>query len=231
MNSGSKKIILLLFLIVILISFIWYKGLHHHLTLASLQENRGYLENAVATNYPKSVCMYLLVYAGIITLAIPGVPLLTMLGGFLFGFFPGSLYALIGASIGTSLSFLFIRHLLSNVIRGKYAQKLEKFNEKLRSQGVASYLLTMHLVGLIPYFVINALAALADVSFFTFFWTTVVGSVPIIFIYSFAGRQLYLIESISDIFSSSIIGLFLVLIIMGLVVPLFFRKAHRDVEV
>ena len=205
-------------------------GFHRHLTIHSLQENRGYLENAVVANYPKSVFIYLLIYAGIITFAIPGVPILTMLGGFLFGFIPGGLYALIGASIGTSLSFLIMRHIFSNMIRGKYAQKLERFNEKLKTQGVASYLLTMHLIGLIPYFIINTLAALAEVPYFAFLWTTFVGSIPIIFIYSFAGRQLYLIESLYDIFSPSIIILLLVLVIMVLI-PLFFRPSRSDVEV
>jgi uncharacterized membrane protein YdjX (TVP38/TMEM64 family) len=228
MNNGLKKVIVFCIIILILLFLIWHMGFHRHLTIHSLQENRGYLESTVATNYPKSVFIYLLIYAGIITFAIPGVPILTMLGGFLFGFIPGGFYALIGASVGTSLSFLIMRHIFSNVIRGKYAQKLEQFNEKLKIQGVASYLLTMHLVGLIPYFIINSLAALADVPFITFFWTTIVGSLPIIFIYSFAGRQLYFIETFSDIFSPTIIMLLVLLIIMGLV-PLFLRKARHDV--
>ncbi len=225
----QKSLYIIIFFLIIVLFFVWYNGYHKHLSLTFFQENRDYLENAVAAHYGKSVLMYICVYAGIISLAIPGAPLLTMLGGFLFGFIPGGLYALCGAIIGTSISFLIIRHILVNIIRGKYAQKLEQFNEKLKSQGVASYLLTMHLVGLVPYFVINSLAALANVPFFTFFWTTCVGSIPILFIYAFAGRQLYLVESIYDIFSSTIIGLLLVLIIMSML-PLFFRKTSSDVQ-
>jgi len=230
-NNSLKRILVILPIAVLVLLF-WYKGFHQHLTLTSLQENREYLKQLVSMHYFRSVAIYIAICASVITCAIPGIPLLTLLGGFLFGFILGGFYSLIGASIGTSLSFLIIRHVLSNVIRGKYAQKLEKFNEKLRSQGVAYYLLTMHLVGLIPYFVITCLAALTDVPFVTFFWTTALGSIPIIFIYSFAGRQLYLIESMYDIFSPTIIVLLLVLIMVGLL-PLLLRKKQivdHDVE-
>lgn len=226
MNGSLKKAIGMSIVCVVIIAVVWYMGLHKYLTLSSFQEHKVYLEKAVADNYFKSVIMYLLIYIAIIAIALPGVPLLTMLGGFLFGFLPAGVYAAIGATIGTTISFLVIRYLLSNLIRGKYAEKLERFNEKVRSHGVASYLLTMQLMGLIPYFVINALAALADVPFMTFLWTTFFGSLPILFIYSFAGRQLYLINSVQDIFSPSIIGLLLFLVMLGLV-PLLLRFSRR----
>ena len=79
----------------------------------------------------------------------------------------------------------------------------------------------------IPYFFINALAALTNVSTFTFMWTTCVGSIPIIFIYAFAGRQLYLVESVRDIFSPSIIALLLFLIGVSLL-PILFRYVSKD---
>lgn len=226
MNSSLKKAIGLSIVCAVIGAVVWYMGLHKYITLNALHENKVYLENAVADNYVRSVVIYLLVYIAIIAIALPGVPLLTMLGGFLFGFLPAGVYAAIGATVGTTISFLVIRYLLSNLIRGKYAQKLEKFNEKVRSHGVASYLLTMQLMGLIPYFVINALAALADVPFTTFLWTTFFGSLPILFIYSFAGRQLYLINSVQDIFSPTIIGLLIFLVFLGLV-PVFLRFSRR----
>ena len=226
MNGSLKKAIGLSIVCAAIIAVVWYLGLHKYITLNALHENKVYLENAVAENYVRSVLIYLLIYIAIIAIALPGVPLLTMLGGFLFGFLPAGVYAAIGATVGTTISFLVIRYLLSNLIRGKYAQKLEKFNEKVRSHGVASYLLTMQLMGLIPYFVINALAALADVPFTTFLWTTFFGSLPILFIYSFAGRQLYLINSVQDIFSPTIIGLLLFLVLLGLA-PILLRFSRR----
>jgi uncharacterized membrane protein YdjX (TVP38/TMEM64 family) len=226
MNNGFKKAIGLCIFLGAIIALAWYTGFHNYLTLTALQENKAYLEASVAANYPKAVLIYVLIYILIIALAMPGVPLLTMLGGFLFGCIAGGVYASVAATLGTTISFLVIRYLLSNFIRGKYAQRLETFNEKVKAHGVASYLLTMQLMGVIPYFVINALAALADVPFSTFLWTTFFGSLPIIFIYSFAGRQLYLVESVQDIFSPTIIGLLVFLVILGLI-PVFLRFSRR----
>lgn len=227
MNNGTKKALLVGFGLVSIIILIWYLGLYRYFTLTSLQSNRSLLEESVAQNYIKAVAIFMAIYTAVIALAIPGVPPLTMVGGFLFGCIPAGIYATISATLGATVSFLLIRYVLSNVIRGKYAQKLERFNAKIASHGAASYLLTLQLMGLIPYFFINALAALTNVSTFTFMWTTCVGSIPIIFIYAFAGRQLYLVESVRDIFSPSIIALLLFLIGVSLL-PIVFRYVSKD---
>lgn len=226
MNSGAKKALLLGLVVAAAIACMWYMGLYQYFTLSSLQENRIYLEQAVIENYWKAVFVFILVYMAVIAFAIPGVPPLTMIGGFLFGFVPGGIYASISSTAGTTISFLLIRYVLGNVIRGKYAKKLDRFNEKIASHGAASYLLTLQLMGLIPYFVINILAALTNVSLFTFVWTTCVGSLPILFIYAFAGGQLYLVESVKDIFSPSIIALLLFLVALSLM-PLFLKFSRR----
>lgn len=226
MNSGVKKALLASFVAVAVMVVIWYLGLHKYFSLTALQGNRVYLEEAVKTNYIRSVAIFMAVCIAIISLGMPGVPPLTMIGGFLFGFVPSALYVSVAATVGTTVSFLLIKYVLSGLIRGKYAQKLERFNEKIASHGAASYLLTMQLMGVIPYFVINILAALANVSTITFMWTTFVGSLPILFVYAFAGRQLYMVESVSDIFSPSIIAL-LVLLVLVAMMPLFLKFSRR----
>lgn len=226
MNSGMKKALLLCFIVTAVITVAWYFGLHKYFSLTALRENRIYLEEAVKRNYFQSVLIFIAVCIVVISLGMPGVPPLTMIGGFLFGFVLSALCVAVGATIGTAISFLLIKYVLGNVIKGKYAQKLERFNEKIASHGAASYLLTLQFIGVIPYFVINILAALANVSLFTFMWTTFVGSLPILFIYAFAGRQLYMVESVRDIFSPSIIALLVILVLVSMM-PLFLKFSRR----
>jgi len=226
MNSGAKKALVMCIIAAVIVGVAWYFGLHQYFSLTALRENRIYLEESVQRNYLQSVIIFIVVCVAVISLGMPGVPPLTMIGGFLFGVVPSALYVCVGATIGTTISFLFIRYVLGNVIKGKYAQKLERFNEKIASYGAASYLLTLQLMGVIPYFVINILAALANVSTLTFVWTTFVGSLPILFIYAFAGRQLYMVESVKDIFSPSIIALLALLVLVSMM-PLFLKFSRR----
>jgi uncharacterized membrane protein YdjX (TVP38/TMEM64 family) len=230
MNSSVKKSLLVGFVLVSIIVLVWYSGVYNYFTFASLKANRAYFQAAVQQHYWRSVLTFIGIYLAVIALLIPGMPPLTMVSGFLYGLLPGVLYAGIGAAGGATLSFLAIRYMLSNLVRGKYAQKLERFNEKIAVHGAATYLLTMQLIGVIPYFIITTLAALANVSLFTFFWTTFVGSLPMLVIYTFAGRQLNFVESVSDIFSPSIILVLVILVAVSLL-PLLLKFSRRvDLE-
>lgn len=222
MKNGFKRALFIGIVVLASIFLLRYLGVGKYLTLEQLQANKAYLQEVVAYYYLKSVLIYIVVYTFVIAMAIPAFPPLTIIGGFLFGLVPGALYAAIGATIGSSISFLVMRYIMANTIRRKYGDKLQKFNERIKSHGVASYLLTLQLLSVIPYFIINALAALADVPFITFFWTTLVGSLPLLFLYSFAGRELYVVESMGDIFSLPVILLFILLILLALL-PMFLR--------
>lgn len=230
MKNGFKRALIAGSVILVTILLLRYFGVSKYLSLNQLQAHKVYLQEVVAYHYIKSVLVYIAVFVCVIALAIPAFAPLTIIGGFLFGFVPGSLYAAIGATVGSTISFLFMRYVMSNTIRQKYGHKLDTFNERIKSHGVASYLLTLQLLTIIPYFLINALAALADVPFVTFVWTTFVGLLPLLFVYVFAGRELYVVESVGDIFSPSVIVLFVLLIILALL-PMFLRWIRKLPEV
>ena len=162
----------------------------------------------------------------LIAATLPVVGPLTMLAIYLFGFMPGFIVALFGAACGSTLSFLIIRYALGSLIRKRYKVRLERFNEKIKVYG-HSYLLTLQILSVIPYVVINTLAALTDVSVFTSFWTTLVGSMPLIFMYALAGRQLGTLNSVYDIFSPQI---FLILGLLALIalLPIIVRRFKKD---
>ena len=178
--------------------------------------------------YFPAVLIYIGSYALIIALAIPAVAPLTVLGGFLFNALPGLLYALIGATLGSIIYFLFIRYVVSNLVRQRYRARLDKFNEQIKAYGY-SYLLTMQLLTVIPFFVINTLAGLADVPLFTFIWTTVLGSLPLLFIYSLAGRQLGEIEAVRDILKPHMVALLIILALLALL-PMVIKRLRQSNE-
>lgn len=205
---------------------LYYSGIADHVTLESIQSKSIALKHAVDEHYLQAFALYILVYMALIAATLPVVGPLTMLSVYLFGFIPGFIAALIGATCGSTLSFLIIRYAVGSLIRNRYKVRLAKFNEKIKAYG-QSYLLTLQLLSVIPYVVINTLAALTEVSLFTSFWTTLMGSAPLIFLYALAGRQLGTLSSVNDIFSPQI---FLILMVLALValLPMIVRRFKKD---
>jgi uncharacterized membrane protein YdjX (TVP38/TMEM64 family) len=80
----------------------------------------------------------------------------------------------------------------------------------------------------IPYFIITTLAALAEVPLFTFAWTALIGSAPLLAVYSYAGRHLGSIESIKDVVSPGIMAILVMLGLLALlpIIIKWFYKKH-----
>ena len=109
-----------------------------------------------------------------------------------------------------------------------YGNRIVTFKKQMDVHGV-NYILMLHFVTVVPYFVINTLAALSDISLVTFVWATIVGSIPIISVYAFAGRQLSYIQSVGDIFSPPIILAFVLLIVLACM-PIILKRL-KNIEV
>lgn len=186
-----------------------------YFALDHLQAQSASLLNAVQDHYFFSVIVYLVVYAGLIACALPVVAPMTILGGYLFGIVHGVIYAAIGASAGATIYFLLVRYVFARTVQEGFAPQLSAFHEKMNRYG-ASYLISLQLLTIIPYFVINTLAALADVPLVTFIWTTVLGGFPLHVIYAVAGQELGTLTSIRDILKPSIIVLLLMMACMAL---------------
>ena len=109
-----------------------------------------------------------------------------------------------------------------NVLQKKYQQQLRSFNSNLAKNG-ALYLLSLRFIPLFPFFLINILAGLTNLSLYTFIWTTSLGIIPGTLIYTFAGKQLTLLSSPQDMISGKFI--IALLLLTGLtLLPLLFKK-------
>ncbi len=228
MKEAYKKPIVIGVLFLTLFFLLRYTSFDDYLTFEQLKANRQQLRLVVDQNYWLAVAIYCTVFVLTIGCAIPAIAPLALVGGFLFGAFFGTLYALASALLGVLISFMLIRYLLASTIRGKYQERLTRFKEKISQYG-ALYLITLQFLTVVPYFVINTLAALADVPLATVMWTTAVGSIPSLFVYALVVRQLCKIESIYDIFSFEIILVFILLIVLALM-PLFIRTIRERME-
>ena len=212
----------------IIIGILWYYNFYQLFSLSALKSKDHFLHRMLNYNYYGTVIAYILLFIVMIGLSIPGSAALTLLGGYLFGVFYSIIYSFTGSLLGSLTAFLIFRYGIANTMYERYAARIEIFKTQMNRYGV-SYLLMLHFLVVVPYLVINALAALSGISVWTFIWTTTVGGLPIICVYSFAGKQLSYINEISDIFSPTVILAFLMLIGLALI-PIIIKKYRKVPE-
>jgi len=220
MSTSNKKKIILGFLILGLILIIHYTGMYKKFTFECFKQNREYLLNFVDRHYLTSVLGYIILYILTVVSSFPLAGLLTVVGGFLFGVILGTIYTNIGGVIGAILAFLMFRYFFGETLQEKYGEKLEHFNKNIDEYG-AVYLLILHVMSVIPFFIINILASLTKIPLKTFIWTTSLGIIPGSIVYAYAGKQLCQINSMREIFSIKVLISFALLGCLGLISLLF----------
>ncbi len=163
-------------------------GLTDYLSLTWLQEHLQELHAYINTHYVLAVGVFLASYVAASALSIPGSTLFITASGLLFGMI-GAVYSLFGAALGAMILFYTSRYIVGDWVQRKYEHKLAKFNEAFEQRGIY-YLLGVRLLALLPFCMINALSGITLVKAETFLWTTVIGIMPYIALYTFTGMQL-----------------------------------------
>jgi len=227
MTQRHKQGIFIVLFIISLIVLLRFLSITDYFSFDYLKEYSHHFKLFIAECYWNSVVVYIGSYAFLIAAGFPSVAPLTLFGGFLYGIFPGAVYAVIAGTLGSLITFIIIRYVFGSFLQKRYQERLVKFNKQIHEHG-ANYLLMLHFLSVVPYFVINSLAALTTISLCAFLWTTIIGSTPLALIYSFAGLKLSTVESIRDIFSPSIIILLFLLIFLALL-PIFIKRYRRMV--
>jgi pyruvate/2-oxoglutarate dehydrogenase complex dihydrolipoamide dehydrogenase (E3) component/membrane protein DedA with SNARE-associated domain len=149
-------------------------------------------------------------------------------GGALFGLVAGSVVVSFASSIGATLAFLVSRFILRESVQSKFGERLSTINHGIEKDG-AFYLLTLRLVPVFPFFVINLVLGLTPIRTLVFYLVSQVGMLPGTIVYVNAGTQLAKIESLRDILSPALIFSFILLGIFPLIAKalLAFVKKRR----
>lgn len=200
----------------------FYFDLKQYLALEALKANRDSLLAFAEANYAKAVALYIAVYILQTALSLPGGAVLTLAGGFLFGSLLGTLYVNLGATTGATLAFLAARYLLRDWVERKFGHRLGAFQEGF-AKNAFSYLMTLRLIPLFPFFLVNLLSGLTRVSLRTYVLATALGIIPGSFVYAYAGRQLGTINSLGEIASPRVLLAFTLLGLLALG-PILYRK-------
>jgi len=210
-----KKLLLLLIIVALFISAFVF-DLTQYLSLDVLKEKQQQL-NQLFIDYPFQVfAIYFVVYVAATALSLPGATILTLGSGAIFGLGWGLLLASFASSFGAFLAFLSARFILHDWVQEKFGERLTAINRGMERDG-AFYLLSLRLVPLFPFFVINLVMGLTKIKVWTFYWVSQLGMLLGTAVYVNAGTQLAQISSLGDVVSADLIGAFVLLGIFPLI--------------
>ena len=164
-------------------------GLPGSLTLETLRENRQDIVSFVSENYVLSALGFIAIYILVVALSLPSAALLTLSGGFLFGAAAGTMFTLVGATVGATLLFIFARTLMGDNAMSHFGKTGAKLACAIRANAW-SYLFVLRLLPLFPFFLVNVIPAFAGVRLSTFMITTFFGIIPATTIFSLSGAGL-----------------------------------------
>ncbi len=220
-SSPVGKIVVVA-LFALAVGAFFFFDLKQFLSLEALKANQDSLLAYTETHYITAVMVFILLYCIQTAFSLPGAAIFTLAGGFLFGSFVGTLYVNIAATAGATLAFLAARYLLRDWVERKFGNRLGPIQDGF-AKNAFSYLMTLRLIPLFPFFLANMVSGLTRVSLGTYVAATALGIIPGSFVFANAGRQLGTINSLGEIASPRVLGAFALLGLLALV-PIVYRK-------
>lgn len=198
----NTKVILGVVLVAIIVTLATQFG--QYLTLENAKEQQAALRSIIDANFVTAAAIYFFAYVGITAFSVPGAAVVTLLGAALFGFWTSLVLVSFASSIGATLAFLSSRFLLRDWVQGKFGDKLGTINKGIEKDG-ALYLLSLRLIPVFPFFLINLLMGLTPLSIGRFYLFSQIGMLPGTAVYLNAGTQLAQIDSLGGIVSPSVL--------------------------
>jgi len=160
--------------------------------------------------------------------------LIALLGGFIFGKWIGTIVVVLGLSIGATFLYLFGNFFLKDLIREKFLNKFKNLEVKFKKSEFI-YLLIYRSIGGIPWQLSCLLPTIFNVKKSNFFFATLIGIIPQVFLTVSIGSGLEKIidqnleaPSFLDIITSSeiyipVISFFILIIITISIRKIFYK--------
>ena len=183
-KSKKVKIILGLFYLLVVSSFLYFflsKFTIEELTSYEfIKNNRNYFFGLREANLFLLSSIFLLSTIAWVVMAGFGLPV-ALLAGFILGKWLGISILIVGMTIGATILYMFGNFFFKEVIKEKFLNKFKNLEIKFRKSEFI-YLLVYRLIGGIPFALSNVLPCIFNVRISNFFWATLIGLTPQLFL-------------------------------------------------
>ena len=164
-------------------------GLHQYLSLATLAEHRDGLRAWVAGNLALALAAYMLLYVAVVALSIPGAGVMSLAGGFLFGWALSAPATIVAAVVGAAIVFEIVKTSFGAALAEKSGPFVQKLSKGF-AENAFSLLLFLRLTPVFPFWAVNAVAGLSRMPLNTFIAATALGIIPASFAFALIGSGL-----------------------------------------
>ena len=178
-----------LLLVAAVIAAVFATGFSDHFTLHELKARHRALYALVQAHPFLGVAAYVALYAVMVGLSLPVALVMTLTGGFLFGPWIGGAAAAVGATLGACVIFLICRTAVGDSLRERGGAKLAKIEDGVRKDAFL-YVLSLRLLPVVPFWLVNLGAGLVRIRLRTFFLATLIGILPLSLVYAGLGSGL-----------------------------------------
>lgn len=188
-RTGALRRYLPLIVLISVAALVISQGWHNYLTLEQIAANREALRAFVNDNWIGALAIYTGLYVTVIALSLPGGALLTITGGFLFGWLVGGLATVVAATAGATLVFLIAKTSFGETLAERAGPWLKKLSDGFQKDAL-SYLLFLRLVPAFPFWLVNLAPALLGVGLPVYVTGTFIGIIPGTMAFSVLGAGL-----------------------------------------
>lgn len=172
-----------------LVATVYAAGLHHHLSLVTLAEHREALRGFVEGHLLLALAAYVLLYVAIVALSVPGAAVMSIAGGFLFGWMLSAPVAVLAATAGAVIVFQIVRTSFGVALAARAGPLVQKLSAGFAADAF-HFLLFLRLAPVFPFFIVNVVAGLARVPLTTFILATGIGMLPASIVFALLGAGL-----------------------------------------
>ena len=183
-KAKNMKIVLGISYILIISIFLWFFfsnfSFQDFASYQLIKENRDTLENIKNTNIVLSSILFFAATVIWVLLLGFGSPIF-LIGGFIFGKWLGAFLVIFGLSTGATLLYVFANFFFKETIEKNFSKKFNNLTEKFKRNEFIFFLI-YRFVGGIPFFLSNILPTLFNVKIKNFFFGSIIGMAPQLFV-------------------------------------------------
>ncbi len=183
-NIKNIKLVLGVTYILIISIVLWFLfknfSIQDFTSFELIKANRDRLEEIKNSNKAISSVIFFLGCIVWTLLLGFGTPVF-LIGGFIFGKWLGTFLVVFSLSSGATLLYIFANFFFKEIIKKKFSNRFNNLNEKFKKNEFIFFLI-YRFVGGIPFFISNILPTLFNIKVKNFFFGSLIGMTPQLFV-------------------------------------------------